>query len=73
MCLGRTNDGQDKRQVWVMTIDRSYTDITFWEVKSHKHYVLKGRILKDVKESMQQYMCPVLTDEEKKAFQAQLQ
>jgi len=54
-----------------MTIDRSYTDITFWEVKSHKHYVLKGRILKDAKESMQQYMCPVLTDEEKKAFQAE--
>lgn len=66
--MGKSTDGQEKRQVWVMTIDRTYTDVTFWEVKNHKHYVLKSRILKEERESMQQYLCPVLTDEEKKAF-----
>lgn len=52
-----------------MTIDRSYTDVTFWEVKNHKHYTLRGRIKKEEKELMEWYLCPVLTDEEKKAFQ----
>lgn len=35
-----------ERKVWVMTISDSYDDVTFWDVKQHVHYVLKGRILR---------------------------
>lgn len=27
VCLGKTNDGTDKRQVWVMTINRTFDQV----------------------------------------------
>lgn len=32
--------GVEKKQVWVMTINRTFDQVQFWEVKSHKHYTL---------------------------------
>lgn len=42
--MGKSTDGQDKKQIWVMTINRTWDTIIFWEVKNHKHYILRGRI-----------------------------
>jgi hypothetical protein len=44
ICLGKSVDGLDTRYIWVMTINRDWDTVTFWEVKNHKCYVLKGRI-----------------------------
>jgi hypothetical protein len=44
VCLGKSLDGLETRYVWVMTINREWDTITFWEVKQHKSYILKGRI-----------------------------
>jgi hypothetical protein len=72
VCLAKAAEGSEKkREAWVMTIDKNYQTVTFWEVKGHKQYVLKGRILKEEREFMQHYLCPVLTEEEKRAFQAE--
>ena len=35
VCLGKSTDGEDKTQVWVMTINRKFDEVTFWEVKNH--------------------------------------
>ena len=35
----------ETRYVWVMTINREWDTITFWEVKNHKSYILRGRIM----------------------------
>ena len=33
-------------ETWIMTINRTFDTITFWEVKNHTHYILKGRVEK---------------------------
>lgn len=44
VCMGKATDGSEKKQVWVMTINRTFDEVTFWDAKQHKHYVLKHRI-----------------------------
>ena len=46
ICMGKSSDGFEKIQVWVMTINRTYDTVQFWDVKEHKHYTLRGRIAK---------------------------
>lgn len=48
-----------------MTINRTFDTVTFWEVKNHKHYVLKGRILKDEIKYLESYMSPNISKEER--------
>ena len=67
VCLGKHADGSEKRLIWVMTINRTYDTITFWEAKAHKNHVLEGRI-KDP-EKLKTYLSPKLTTEEKEAFE----
>ena len=45
VCQGKDTVTQDI-ETWVMTINRTYDTVIFWEVKNHTHYVLKGRIKK---------------------------
>lgn len=42
--MGKHIDGSEKRYIWVMTIDENWDEITFWDVKAHQHFTLKGRI-----------------------------
>jgi hypothetical protein len=65
ICLGKSTDGLEKKQVWVMTINRTFDTVTFWEVKNHKHYVLKGRIQKEEIKYLESYMSPNISKEER--------
>lgn len=48
-----------------MTINRTFDTVTFWEAKTHKEYVLRGRIEKDESKYLEAYLSPNLTPEEK--------
>ena len=65
VCLGKSTDGLEKRQIWVMTINRTFDTVTFWEPKAHKHYVLRGRIEGKESKYLEAYLSPNLTQEEK--------
>ena len=45
VCIGKTPD-ELERKVWVMTYDRTFNIVNFWECKNHKMYVLRGRVKK---------------------------
>ena len=46
VCMGRLKEtGQP--HAWVMTINRTYDEITFWESNRPKKFTLPGRILED--------------------------
>ena len=47
-----------------MTINRTYDTITFWEVKNHTHYILKGRVEKGQEKYMEAYLSTTLTLDE---------
>lgn len=69
VCLGATPDGQ--RQVWVMTIDKNFEHVTFWEIKKQKgaskaHYVLPQRIKKGQQKYIEAYLSPTISEEEHK-------
>ena len=50
ICMGKSATDSDQKHVWVMTINKTFDEVTFWAPKAHKHYVLKHRIdLKEVK------------------------
>jgi hypothetical protein len=65
VCMGKATDGTEKRQIWVMTISRDFEEVIFWEVKNHKHWVLKGRIQKGQKKFMEAYFNPIITKDER--------
>eukprot|EP00919_Chromeraceae_sp_WS-2016_P014337 GHVR01033723.1.p1 GENE.GHVR01033723.1~~GHVR01033723.1.p1 ORF type:complete len:270 (+),score=49.81 GHVR01033723.1:506-1315(+) len=65
VCLGKTTDGSEKRQIWIMTINRTFDEITFWEPKNHKHYVMRGRIEPDQSKYLEAYLSPTLTPEDR--------
>lgn len=54
-----------------MTINRAFDTVTFWEIKNHNEYVLKGRIKEGQEPMLKHYLSPVLTEEEKKKFKAE--
>lgn len=48
-----------------MTINRTFDQVTFWEPKNHKHYVLKGRIEPEQSKYLEAYLSPTLTPEDR--------
>lgn len=48
-----------------MTINRTYDTVTFWDVKDHRHYTLRGRIAKGQEKYLQGYLSPNITPEKK--------
>ena len=57
LCVGtlrRTN----AFHVWVMTLDRNFNSVTFWEIRNGKRYVLEGRVLKEEKLGLVEFLCP---------------
>ena len=69
--MGRMLDGSEKKQMWVMTIDKTWDKVTFWDAKAHKHYELEGRIQKEERKYLEWYLSPFLTQEEKDALEAE--
>ena len=57
------------RQTWVMTINRDWDTVTFWEAKNHKSYVLKGRIQSGQEKYISNYLSPNLSPEEKQEME----
>lgn len=43
VCLGRTKDS-GLNHAWVMTINKTYDEVTFWESSLPTKFKLKGRI-----------------------------
>jgi hypothetical protein len=64
VCYGMSAD-QLERQIWVMTIDKNFKEITFWDVKQHKNYVLKGRVKKEEFKYLGAYLSPKITKDER--------
>lgn len=44
VCLGKQKKDSKKPHAWVMTLNKSFTEVTFWEVNRHRKFTLKGRI-----------------------------
>lgn len=44
VCLGKLKEG-GQPHAWVMTINKIYDEVTFWEVNSQKKFILIGRII----------------------------
>ena len=70
VCIGKTTDVIERKAVWVMTINRTFDTVTFWEAKNHKHYVLKYRIDPGEEPYLEAYLSPNLTPEEKVKIEA---
>jgi hypothetical protein len=43
VCLGKLKETNAPHS-WVMTINKTYDEVTFWEVGAQKKFVLLGRI-----------------------------
>jgi len=63
--MGKTTDGTDKKQIWVMTINREYNKVTFWDVKKHQNWDLVGRIKKTEVKFLKEYLSTNLKEEER--------
>lgn len=69
ICLGTLNAANDNRKhAWVMTINREFDTITFWEPLKSINYKLEGRIKSSETEWLKNYLSPQLTVKEKKQF-----
>lgn len=67
--MGRLNDGLDTVKTWVMTLNRTFDTVTFWEAKNHEFYVLKGRIKAGEEKYLEGYLSPKLSIEEKEEIE----
>ena len=56
-----------------MTINKTYDEVTFWDVNTHKKYVLYGRMLDDEVKFLQAFLSPNLSDAEKKKIEMERQ
>jgi flagellar biosynthesis GTPase FlhF len=66
VCLGTLNkDNDDRKHAWVMTIDETYQDVTFWEPLKPISYTLKGRIKHEESQWLKHYLSPELSAREK--------
>lgn len=60
----------ERKAIWVMTINRTFDTVTFWEAKNHKHYVLKYRIDPGEEPYLESYLSPNLSQEDKQKIEA---
>ncbi|TNV87010.1 hypothetical protein FGO68_gene4983 [Halteria grandinella] len=68
VCLGKLRStGQD--HAWVLTFNKTFDQLTFWEPTLPKKWVLDGRISQDQCTLLEGYLSPNLTEEEKKELQ----
>ena len=66
VCLGKLGPENDsKKYAWVMTINRAYETVTFWDPIKPVKYVLEGRINYKESKWLQNYLSPILTSKEK--------
>jgi hypothetical protein len=64
--LGTLNKENDnKKHAWVMTVDRDYQTVKFWEPLKPITYTLKGRIKHDESQWLRNYLSPQLSAKEK--------
>lgn len=70
VCLGTLKDLK-KPHAWVMTLNKTYDEVTFWEVNQPRKFTLVGRIDEGEDKSLQAYLSPNLTDVEKKQIEEQ--
>lgn len=68
ICLGKLREtGQP--HTWVMTLNRTYDQVTFWETAAEKKYVMMGRVVEGQERNLQAYLSPNLTEAEKKQIE----
>ena len=69
VCLGRLNkENNETPHAWVMTINRSFDTITFWETLKPIKYVLKGRIESSEIPWLRNYLSPEITQKDRKIY-----
>eukprot|EP00347_Sterkiella_histriomuscorum_P007723 403347806 len=68
VCLGKLKESGQSHS-WVMTLNHTYDEVTFWDVNQPKKYVLNGRIVEGEEMNLQGYLSPNLTDQEKKQLE----
>ena len=69
VCLGRLNDeNHGTPHAWVMTINRSFDTITFWETLKPVKYELKGRIEHSEASWLRNYLSPEITQKDRKKY-----
>jgi len=67
VCLGTLNENNNSRKhAWVMTINRNFDEVTFWEPIKPVKYTLEGRINNLETEWLKNYLSPQLSVKEKK-------
>lgn len=57
VCVG-TCKNTEQNHSWVMTFDRSFQVVTFWECRNGLKYVLHHRIKPEEADKMRSYLCP---------------
>jgi len=65
LCIGTTKN-TEQVHYWVMSIDRAFKTVTFWEVRNGLKYVLEHRIAKSERDKMRSYLCPTYDNYEER-------
>ena len=61
VCLGKLKEN-GQPHAWVMTLNQTYDEITFWEANSSQKYTLNGRITSGQDAKLQAYLSPNITE-----------
>lgn len=73
VCLGELNyENENRKHAWVMTFDRKYETVTFWEPLKPIKFTLEGRINQGEYKWLRFYLSPQLTASEKKTLKKKL-
>ena len=68
VCLGKLKDNGISH-AWIMTLNKTYDEVTFWEVGSPQRFQMYGRIIEGEEQRLQAYLSPNLTESEKKEIE----
>ena len=70
VCMGKSQDGLNTVNVWVMALNRTFDTVTFYEVKNHADYTLRGRIKAGEEKYLEGYLSPKLSVQEKEEIES---
>ena len=65
--MGRQKDSELPLS-WVMTINKTYDEVTFWDASVQAKYVLKGRVAEGEEGFLKAYLKPKVSEKERNEF-----
>jgi hypothetical protein len=57
VCLGRARD-TNAPHAWVMTLNKTFDTVTFWETTSGQQFPLPGRVEEEEVPKLKEYLSP---------------